>query len=194
MSKPATPNPVEDNIYVKALQGVNLAAKDANGLSDPYLVILYGTQKFTSVRVNETLNPVWTDQSFTLVADSTVEKILVECWDYDKIGKHDFMGEFFVDVSSIPEDGTPLQKHFILEVSAERKTNRAKKSKNISGTIELELSKTPKLKLKTKNNKKKDSTNQASKTASKKAKKKSGRPRYPSSNRFKRKKLPRSTS
>jgi len=126
---------------IKALQGKDLAPKDANGKSDPYLIISYGTQQFKTKCIKKTLNPVWAEQTFVIASDHNVPHILVECWDYDKIGTHDFMGEFNINMSQIPDDGSHIQKHFTLELCSNPK-NKAKKTNHVSGTIELEIFKT----------------------------------------------------
>jgi len=84
---------------------------------------------------------VWTDQTFVIAADSSIPQILVECWDWDRVGTHDFMGEFFVNVAEISDDGSALKKHFELELTQDKK-NKAKKTTHVSGTIELEIFKT----------------------------------------------------
>jgi serine/threonine protein kinase len=135
--RPAPPKQKLTKIVIKALQGKDLAAKDSNGKSDPYLIISYGTQQFKTKCIKKTLNPVWTDQTFVIALDPAVPQILVECWDYDVVGTHDFMGEFYVALNSIPDDGTPVKKHFKLELSTSK--IKAKKTNYVSGTIELEI-------------------------------------------------------
>jgi len=124
-------------IVLKALNGKELAPKDSNGKSDPYLIILYGNQQFKTKCIKKTLNPVWTDQTFVIAADPNIPEILVECWDYDRVGTHDFMGEFFIPVNNLPEDGTPIRKEYELELTKTK--NKAKKTTHVSGTIELEI-------------------------------------------------------
>jgi calcium/calmodulin-dependent protein kinase I len=135
--RPAPPKTKLTKIVIKALQGKDLAPKDSNGKSDPYLIILYGNQQFKTKCIKKTLNPVWTDQTFVIAADPNIPEILVECWDYDRVGTHDFMGEFFVPVNNIPEDGTPVKKDYELELTKTK--NKAKKTTHVSGTIELEV-------------------------------------------------------
>jgi len=138
--RPPPPKQKLTKIVIKAKQGKDLAAKDSNGKSDPYLIILYGTQQFKTKCIKKTLNPVWTDQTFVIAADASTPQILVECWDYDVVGTHDFMGEFYIPLSTIPDDGSPLKKHFTLELTTSK--SKAKKTNFVSGTIELELFKT----------------------------------------------------
>jgi len=144
--RPAPPKAKTSKIIIKVLSGNNLAAKDRNGKSDPYLTILYGTQTFKTQYVKKTLSPVWTDQVFIIAQDPRQTQILVECWDWELLGGHDFMGEFFVQTSIIPDDGSPLKKSFTLLEHTIKDKDKRKKIKGgggISGTIELELSKAP---------------------------------------------------
>jgi serine/threonine protein kinase len=135
--RPAPSKPKLTKIVLKALNGKELAPKDSNGKSDPYLIILYGTQQFKTKCIKKTLNPVWTDQTFVIAADPNINEILVECWDYDKIGSHDFMGEFFIQVNTLPDDGTPFKKDYVLELTKSK--TKSKKTNHVSGTIELEI-------------------------------------------------------
>jgi len=135
--RPAPPKQKLTKIVIKVILGKDLAAKDSNGKSDPYLIISYGTHQFKTKCIKKTLNPVWTDQTFVLPVDPAVPQILVECWDYDVVGTHDFMGEFYVPMSAIPDVGSSLRKHFKLELSNSK--IKAKKTNFVSGTIELEI-------------------------------------------------------
>jgi len=136
--RPPPPKQKLTKIVIKALNGKDLAPKDANGKSDPYLIILYGTQQFKTKCIKKTLNPVWTDQTFVIAADPNLPQILVECWDYDRIGTHDFMGEFYIPITTIPDDGASIKKDYELELCTNTK-NKAKKTTHVSGTIELEV-------------------------------------------------------
>jgi len=138
--RPAPPKQKTSKIIIKVLQGKDLAPKDSNGKSDPYLTIIYGLQTFKTKHERKTLCPVWTDQTFVLPLDANNNQILVECWDWDRIGGHDFMGEFFLNTTTIPEDGSPLKRYFDLAQSTSK--DKKKKTKHVSGAIELELIKT----------------------------------------------------
>jgi len=139
--RPAPPKVRTTKLILKAIQGRDLAAKDSNGKSDPYLIIVYGAHSFKTKHIRKTLNPVWTDQTFVFPQDSSQSQILVECWDWDVIGGHDFMGEFFVDTATVPEDGTPLRRFYDLGHTLSK--DKKKKTKTVSGSIEIELIRAP---------------------------------------------------
>jgi hypothetical protein len=46
-------------IYVKIIQARNLAAKDSNGLSDPFVEVTIGQSKEKTITRKKTLAPVW---------------------------------------------------------------------------------------------------------------------------------------
>ncbi|KAF8939384.1 hypothetical protein BGZ58_009912 [Dissophora ornata] len=91
----------------------DLAIKDLNGFSDPYVKITIGGHTFTTQAIQKTLNPVWNATfDFDLEAQSVPEQVNLMFWDKDWIGKDDFMGVVNIpfDESSIWSDATP--KHF----------------------------------------------------------------------------------
>ncbi|KAG0274874.1 hypothetical protein BGZ95_009395 [Linnemannia exigua] len=94
-------------------KAANLAVKDMNGFSDPYVKVSIGGHKFTTKVVPKSLNPVWNATfDFDLEALSVPDHVNLVFWDKDFIGKDDFMGVVDIpfDESSIWSDSTP--KHF----------------------------------------------------------------------------------
>ncbi|GAB7350415.1 hypothetical protein MBLNU459_g1029t1 [Dothideomycetes sp. NU459] len=77
-------------LRVQVLKGRNLAPKDKNGTSDPYLVLTLGDAREATSVVPKTLNPEW-NQSFELPV-AGIQSLLLEavCWDKDRFGK-DYM-------------------------------------------------------------------------------------------------------
>jgi len=127
--------PIFTELVVKVCSGRNLAVKDANGKSDPYLNLWCGSSKNKTQIKKKTLDPEW-NETFTIPFAVCVKKDLdVECWDYDTVGKDEFMGEFKLSVDSIPINET-LSNWYTLEAS----NVRGKKGK-VSGEILLELTK-----------------------------------------------------
>ena len=62
---------------VEVVKGRDLVPKDSNGLSDPYVVIKYGSHvMFRSSVIKKTLNPHW-EESATLTAPGTDDVIHV---------------------------------------------------------------------------------------------------------------------
>ncbi|KAG0129346.1 phosphatidylserine decarboxylase-domain-containing protein [Tuber indicum] len=116
-----------------AVQGRNLAPKDKNGFSDPYLVLSLGDYRFQTEAIQKTLNPTWNDtfeMPLSGVSTSTVECV---CWDKDMFGK-DYMGEFGATLEDIFLNGevNPEPRWFPLKSS--------RKKAQISGEIQLQFS------------------------------------------------------
>ncbi len=59
------------------MRGHDLVPKDSNGLSDPYILVKYGSQiMFRSKVIKKSLNPEWNER-VTLTAPSTDDIIYV---------------------------------------------------------------------------------------------------------------------
>jgi len=95
--------PTWSKVFIQIVQGRGLAAEDLNGKSDPYMKIsaAKGWKKKTKVR-KETLTPKWTDAFYELEYDKAHTEILFEVWDYDRVGKNEFLGKFVVSIPSLP--------------------------------------------------------------------------------------------
>ena len=87
--------------YIQVWQGRNLAAKDSNGLSDPYVkYIAYDDKgkklwKIKSTVEKKTLNPDWGGQRCIVPERKlkNVETVNIEVWDKDTYSSDDFMGK-----------------------------------------------------------------------------------------------------
>lgn len=101
--KPESFKPFPDEIpfaslRVQVISANDLASKDRNGLSDPFVDINYGLLRLSTPCVKKTLNPVWdaNDATFDIsLFRSTVANVLqleFVAWDKDTIGK-DYLGE-----------------------------------------------------------------------------------------------------
>ncbi|KAG0087816.1 hypothetical protein BGZ93_006767 [Podila epicladia] len=121
----------------------NLASKDLNGFSDPYIKISVGGHKFTTTVVPKSLNPVWNASfDFDLEAQSIPNEVRFMVWDKDWVSKDDFMGCLIVplDSASIWADAVP--RHF------DDPANKAMwhslssipgKSSKVSGEVEIKF-------------------------------------------------------
>lgn len=132
---------VRMRVYIS--KATNLAVKDLNGFSDPYVKVSIGGHKFTTKVVPKSLNPVWDAFfDFDLEAQSFPDQVNLVFWDKDFIGKDDFMGAVDIpfDESSLWGDATP--KHFDDPSNqAQWHTLKTKpgKSSKVSGEVEIKF-------------------------------------------------------
>lgn len=126
-SKVEQPPPQKTGHYyeVEFVEGKNLAPKDSNGLSDPYLKLIEIHEKTNIVK--KTLNPVW-HQKFDIPGHVT--SLTVECWDDDTF-KDDFMGRCSFQLGSVTNTSDQW-----LELQP-----RPKKKDKVSGSIHVKITK-----------------------------------------------------
>ncbi|ELR04183.1 hypothetical protein GMDG_06605 [Pseudogymnoascus destructans 20631-21] len=127
-------------LRIVVLRGKNLAAKDKNGTSDPFLVISLGDTRDTTQYVPKTLNPEWNHLCDLPV--SSIKDLLLDivCWDKDRFGK-DYMGEFEVALEDIFANGKVSQEAQWYPLKSKRGGSRRKEKKdsNISGEVQLQF-------------------------------------------------------
>mmetsp|Transcript_11016 Transcript_11016/g.12107 ORF Transcript_11016/g.12107 Transcript_11016/m.12107 type:complete len:545 (+) Transcript_11016:62-1696(+) len=121
--RPILTDDTETRISICVQKGLNLASKDIGGKSDPYVRIMIAQKEAinsplkrsksvkspkglentasTTVKKN-TLTPSWReDFDFEIQGPLNNKIIKFECWDKDKIGKDDFMGQNQIILSEI---------------------------------------------------------------------------------------------
>lgn len=89
-------------LFVRLNEAKNLLAMDLNGLSDPYVRLQVGRQKFRSKVVKKCLNPVWRED-FTFKVDDLNGELLLSVLDEDKYFNDDFIGMIKVPINQIFE-------------------------------------------------------------------------------------------
>ncbi|OJD26915.1 phosphatidylserine decarboxylase [Blastomyces percursus] len=116
------------------ISGRDLAPKDRNGLSDPYLVVSLGEARQSTPTISKTLNPEW-NVSFDLPILG-VPLLECICWDKDRFGK-DYMGEFDIPLEDIFSAGTIQPQPQWYTLHSGRKAG--KKSGDVSGEIQMQF-------------------------------------------------------
>ncbi|KAH8801721.1 phosphatidylserine decarboxylase-like protein [Xylogone sp. PMI_703] len=135
-SGPESPKVNGLTLKVVVLRGNNLAARDKNGTSDPYLVLTLGDSKQTTQYVPKTLNPEW-NTTLTMPV-SSVKDLLLECicWDKDRFGK-DYLGEFDLALEDVFSEGKTQVEPTWYPLKSKR--SGGKKSFPVSGEILLQF-------------------------------------------------------
>uniref|UniRef100_A0A6G1SJP6 Synaptotagmin 1 n=1 Tax=Aceria tosichella TaxID=561515 RepID=A0A6G1SJP6_9ACAR len=94
-------------LSVTILEARNLPAMDLNGLSDPYVCVFMANNKnygmFKTKIHKHTLNPVFNETFKYQIsyAELTKQTLILSVYDYDRLSKHDEIGQLTLPMSSI---------------------------------------------------------------------------------------------
>jgi len=125
-------------LVVTVLSGKDLASKDTNGKSDPYVLVWCGAAKPYKTKTKyKTLNPEWTEENsfeFTF-AQANGKSLEIEIWDYDLVPPDEFMGRVTLPVDTFKVGEADKNFHTLL------KSNEKSKKGTVKGSILLEITK-----------------------------------------------------
>jgi Ca2+-dependent lipid-binding protein len=135
---PTTPNTIPEPVYWTEIfieKGKDLAVKDLNGTSDPYVKVFYGTEeKYTTNTVTKNLNPVW-NEKFTIFTENLNIPLYFYIFDHDRIGRDEAMGQAKLDLWKLPFDQL---------YSATLELEDEKRNDGKFGTLKISITITPK--------------------------------------------------
>uniref|UniRef100_A0A8C3U6I2 Ras GTPase-activating protein 4 n=1 Tax=Catharus ustulatus TaxID=91951 RepID=A0A8C3U6I2_CATUS len=89
------------------LEARDLARKDRNGASDPFVRLRYNgkTQESTVSVVKKSCYPRWNETFEFELAEPAGEKLCVEVWDWDLVGRNDFLGKVVFSIQGLEAAG-----------------------------------------------------------------------------------------
>ncbi|XP_046785960.1 ras GTPase-activating protein 4 isoform X2 [Gallus gallus] len=87
------------------LEARDLAKKDRNGASDPFVCVSYNGKTQESTVVKKSCYPRWNEAFEFELPDPPAEKLCVEVWDWDLVSKNDFLGKVVVSVQGLQAAG-----------------------------------------------------------------------------------------
>ncbi|RYO83133.1 hypothetical protein DL766_004468 [Monosporascus sp. MC13-8B] len=121
-------------LKIVVLRARDLAPKDRNGMSDPYLQLTCGETKFVTHCVPKTLNPGW--NVICTMPITGVDCLLLDCvcWDKDRFGK-DYMGEFELALEEIFADEKTEQPSKWYRLKSKKP---GRKTSVVSGEVQLQ--------------------------------------------------------
>ncbi|KAJ3428785.1 c2 domain-containing protein [Anaeramoeba flamelloides] len=125
--------PKYSTIIIEIVSAKDLAIMNRTGTSNPYFVLKQKKLKFTTTKIEKTLNPVWKKgfEKFRFEKNESSRPIVVECWSWNKAKPDKFMGMFKLKITNNKLD--VLQKlSFDLQP-------RDKNDKKVKGSVQLYL-------------------------------------------------------
>eukprot|EP01117_Protostelium_nocturnum_P007206 TRINITY_DN2579_c0_g3_i1.p1 TRINITY_DN2579_c0_g3~~TRINITY_DN2579_c0_g3_i1.p1 ORF type:complete len:1547 (-),score=508.88 TRINITY_DN2579_c0_g3_i1:59-4699(-) len=100
-------------LFLKVVEAENLAAKDMNGFSDPYVIMTINTQRAKTKTKKKTLSPVW-NENFEFSIPSPNDSLQIEIYDRDLISSSDFISRLTIPVTDMINSAS-IDKWYDLE-------------------------------------------------------------------------------
>lgn len=129
-------------VRVVVIKGTDLAKKDIFGLSDPYckIKLFQGDREYGEIdsvvtdTIKKTLHPQWNEEFFFRVNQS-VNRLLFEVFDENRLTRDDFLGEVELRLFSLPTEGPNVTIHAVYHMLKPRSSKS-----RVSGNLQLRLS------------------------------------------------------
>ncbi|XP_064379454.1 ras GTPase-activating protein 4-like isoform X1 [Dromaius novaehollandiae] len=83
------------------LEARDLARKDRNGASDPFVRVRYNGKTQESAVVKKSCYPRWNETFEFEVPEAAGEQLCVEVWDWDLVSRNDFLGKVVFNVPGL---------------------------------------------------------------------------------------------
>ncbi|KAM9441264.1 ras GTPase-activating protein 4 [Clarias gariepinus] len=93
---------VPRKLRCQVLEARDLAKKDRNGASDPFVRVRYNGKTHESAVVKKSCYPRW-NESFEFELDDTLtdSPLSVEVWDWDLVSRNDFLGKVLFNINRL---------------------------------------------------------------------------------------------
>ena len=81
-------------VEISVVEGREMPKMDGGlfGLCDPYIKVRCRDEEKQTKHVQRTLSPTWNETFYFQIEDEDEDVLIVECWDYDLLTEHDFIG------------------------------------------------------------------------------------------------------
>ncbi|XP_064231764.1 ras GTPase-activating protein 4B isoform X1 [Aotus nancymaae] len=117
------------------LEARDLAPKDRNGASDPFVRVRYkGRTQETSV-VKKSCYPRWNETFEFELEEGAAEALCVEAWDWDLVSRNDFLGKVVIDVQRL---WAAQQEEGWFRLQPDQSKSRRRDEGNL-GSLQLEV-------------------------------------------------------
>ncbi|PNY12309.1 C2 and gram domain-containing protein at1g03370-like protein [Trifolium pratense] len=125
-------------LVVRVIEAKNLPPMDPNGLSDPYVRLQLGKQRFRTKVIKKNLNPKW-DEEFSFKVDDLKEELLISVMDEDKFLIDDFIGQLKVPMSLVFDEEIKSLGTAWYSLQPKSKKSKNKESGELRLSIYFEL-------------------------------------------------------
>ncbi|XP_042647476.1 ras GTPase-activating protein 4-like isoform X3 [Tyto alba] len=92
-------------LHCTVLEARDLARRDRNGASDPFVRLRYNGKAQESTVVKKSCYPRWNETFEFELAEPAGEKLCVEVWDWDLVGRNDFLGKVVFSIQGLEVAG-----------------------------------------------------------------------------------------
>ncbi|XP_037596201.1 ras GTPase-activating protein 4B isoform X2 [Cebus imitator] len=117
------------------LEARDLAPKDRNGASDPFVRVRYkGRTQETSI-VKKSCYPRWNETFEFELEEGAAEALCVEAWDWDLVSRNDFLGKVVIDVQRL---WAAQQEEGWFRLQPDQSKSRRREEGNL-GSLQLEV-------------------------------------------------------
>ncbi|KAM7088274.1 LOW QUALITY PROTEIN: ras GTPase-activating protein 4-like [Ciconia maguari] len=118
------------------LEARDLARKDRNGASDPFVRLRYNGKAQESTVVKKSCYPRWNETFEFELAEPAGEKLCVEVWDWDLVGRNDFLGKVVFSVQGLEAAG---QEEGWFRLRPDKSKPREDECRGSLGSLQLQV-------------------------------------------------------
>ncbi|XP_063060094.1 ras GTPase-activating protein 4 [Engraulis encrasicolus] len=102
---------VPTRLRCQVMEARDLAKKDRNGASDPFVRVRYNGKTCESAVVKKTRYPRWNESfEFELEDASADSPLSVEVWDWDLVSRNDFLGKVLFNINGLQSAQTQQEE------------------------------------------------------------------------------------
>ncbi|XP_074969260.1 ras GTPase-activating protein 4-like isoform X2 [Phalacrocorax aristotelis] len=118
------------------LEARDLARKDRNGASDPFVRLRYNGKVQESTVVKKSCYPRWNETFEFELAELAEEKLCVEVWDWDLVSRNDFLGKVVFSVQGLEAAG---QEEGWFRLRPDKSKTREDEHRGSLGSLQLQV-------------------------------------------------------